>query len=68
MALILELSVPPDDLEFGRVLPLSGDESVQLESVVPIGGEVIPFVRVQNVEIESFETSIREHPRVETVE
>jgi predicted DNA binding protein len=68
MAVNLKLSVRPDDLEIARVLGLSGDESVDLESQVPIGGGTVPFVRVRNVDPEAFETAIRRHPGVESIE
>ena len=68
MAVIVELSVPPEELVIGRVLALSGDVSVTLESLVPIGGEVGPFIRVEGVDLAAFETAVQSHPRVETVE
>jgi predicted DNA binding protein len=68
MAVILELSVAPDDLEIGRVLALSPGQSVQLESLVPTGGEIIPFVRVRGVDPAAFEATVRDDPRVDTVE
>ena len=68
MTVIVEFSLPADSFPFGQ--STSGDPSVrvQLERLVPIGEDRIPFLWVTGQEFEQFEDHLRNSDIVEDVE
>lgn len=64
MSIIVEITVPAEGFELGRILRVEGATSISLETMVPLGRKPTPFVQVRNDERERFERSVREHPSV----
>ncbi|WP_435359547.1 helix-turn-helix domain-containing protein [Haloarchaeobius sp. DFWS5] len=65
MAVIVELSIPPDAFDLGRVTAVADDIHLELERVVPTGGEVMPFFWARGTDFEEFERHVRENKLVE---
>jgi predicted DNA binding protein len=63
MTVIAELTIPADAFELGRILSLKSGGRVSLESVVPMGDSVIPFVRTHDSDT-AFADRVRRHPFV----
>jgi len=68
MTVIIEFSLPAESFPFGQ--STSGDPNVrvQLERLVPIGEERIPFLWATGQEFEQFETHLRNSEIVKNVE
>ncbi|QIO25044.1 helix-turn-helix domain-containing protein [Haloarcula sp. JP-L23] len=64
MGVIVELSLPADEFELGRILSVEDTTSLVLETMVPLGERPIPFVRFRDSDRSSFEESVRVHPAV----
>lgn len=64
MAVIVELTVPADAFELGRILRVEGSTTITLETMVPLGGRPIPFVRIHDGIGDAFERSVRDHTAV----
>lgn len=60
MAVIVDLTVPADSFELGCILSVEGSTSITLETMVPLGGRPIPFVRVHDGARDSFERAVRD--------
>lgn len=67
MSVIVELSVPAEEFELGRILRVESPVLVVLETMVPLGGRPTPFVRVENGVRDRFEQTVREHPSVNRI-
>lgn len=67
MSVIVELSVPAEEFELGRILRVESPVLVVLETMVPLGGRPTPFVRVENGVRDRFEQTVREHPLVNRI-
>lgn len=67
MSVVVELTVPSDAFELGRILRVEGQTQIALETMVPLGGKPTPFVRIQNDARDAFERSVREHPSVNKI-
>lgn len=67
MSVIVELSVPSEEFELGRILRVESPVLVTLETMVPIGGRPTPFVRSKNGVRDRFEQAVREHHSVESI-
>lgn len=67
MAVIVDLALPAEQFDLGRILGMAGDTSVVLETMVPLGERTAPFFRVHGGRTE-FEDSVRDHDAVNTVE
>lgn len=67
MAVIVDLALPSQQFELGRILGVHGDTSVVLETMVPMGERTVPFFRVHGDE-DHFEASVRRHVAVNTIE
>lgn len=68
MSVIAELRIPAADFELGRILNLSDDISVELETLVPAGDRAVPFFWVHGVDAETFATRLRTGGGVHGVE
>lgn len=68
MSVIVELTLPADEFELGRILAVEGDTSISLETMVPLGGRSVPFLRLRTTDRRSFEERVREHPAVDDIQ
>ena len=67
MAVIVDLALPSQRFELGRILGMEGDSSVVLETMVPLGERTVPFFRVHGEE-NHFEDSVRGHTAVNDID
>ena len=65
VSVIVQLSLPAEQFQLGRVLSVEGDTTVTLETTVPLGDRTIPLVRLHEPENEAFERHVRGHPAVD---
>ena len=68
MSVIAHLRIPPSSFELGRILEMKGDASIVLENMVPLGETAVPFFTVHESAREGFETEVRSHPSVESIQ
>lgn len=69
MSVIVELRIPAEDFELGRVLSvLDTSTTVELESLVPVGVTAAPLIWVSGDEHRSLKESLESHPTVDSVE
>lgn len=68
MSVIAEFRVRSGDFELGRILSVEGSSTVELETLVPLGGATVPLFWVRDAARESFIESVGRHPSVERVE
>ncbi|ELZ79500.1 DNA binding domain-containing protein [Haloferax larsenii JCM 13917] len=61
MAVVVELTIEAEDFDLGRVTAVQDGIHIDLERVVPTGGEVMPFFWAEGTDFESFEASVREN-------
>lgn len=64
MAVIVELTIPADAFELGQILRVEGATEITVETMVPLGDNPIPFVRIHNGTRDAFERVVRDHPAV----
>lgn len=67
MSVIAELEIPPSDFELGRMLDLGGSKTIELETMVPLGGKTVPFFWVFDEESEPFQRRVRRHGSVQNL-
>lgn len=67
MSVIVELTIPSEEFELGRILRVEAPTHITLETMVPLGGRPTPFVRIENDTRETFEQSVRTHPSVDDI-
>ena len=67
MSVIIEVGIPAAKFELGRILRLSPDTTVVLETMVPLGERAVPFFSIHNDGRESFKADVRDHPSVKTL-
>lgn len=67
MSVIVEVSIPSERFELGRILTVEGTTHVTLETVVPLGGHPTPFVRIHESARKSFEQQVSDHPAVSDI-
>lgn len=65
MSVIVELALPADEFELGRILRMERSTEIALETMVPMGEQSVPFFRVFSAPQEDFEESVRAHPAVD---
>lgn len=68
MAVIVELTLPADGFELGQILQIEGATEITVETMVPLGGKPIPFIRIQNGTRDAFERTVEEHPSVNSIQ
>lgn len=66
MGVIVDLSLPATEFQLGRILGMEGETRVVLESVVPLGGKSVPFLRVFEGR-DSFEANVSRDPAVDEI-
>ncbi|WP_410766468.1 helix-turn-helix domain-containing protein [Haloferax sp. DFSO60] len=59
MAVIIELTVDATDFDLGQVTAFGDNVVIELERVVPTGGEVMPFFWVSGIDFDEFERTVR---------
>lgn len=67
MAVIVDVALPSQQFELGRILDMEGDTSIVLETMVPLGERTVPFFRVFEGRTD-LEDSVRDHPAVNDIE
>jgi predicted DNA binding protein len=67
MAVIVDLALPAKQFELGRILGMTEDTSVVLETMVPLGERTVPFFRVYGKD-NGFEDSVRAHSAVNAID
>ncbi|NLV03480.1 helix-turn-helix domain-containing protein [Haloferax volcanii] len=60
MAVIVELTIDSESFDLGRVTAVSNGVHLELERVVPTGGEVMPFFWAHGTDFEAFERVVRD--------
>jgi|APHM01.1.fsa_nt_gi Predicted DNA binding protein len=68
MGVIIELSIPTPEFQMGRILSVEGDVTITLETLVPLGGQPVPFFRVSGNVSDSFESQVQQHSAVDDIE
>jgi predicted DNA binding protein len=68
VSVIAEVNVSAAEFELGRILELEPGERLELETMVPLGQEAVPFFLVHDQARETFEGRVRNHPSVEQVQ
>ena len=67
MSVIVELEVAAREFELGRILQISQDVRIEMETVVPAGQRAVPLFWVYKEHIDSFEAAIGDHPTVDDI-
>lgn len=67
MSVIVNLRIPADAFELGRVLELEDRGTVVLETMVPLAERAVPFFSVHRDHRNGFEEAVRRHPTVESL-
>ncbi|MDS0297978.1 helix-turn-helix domain-containing protein [Halogeometricum sp. S1BR25-6] len=69
MSVIVELCIQPSEFELGRVLDLDWGTRVELETLVPLGEDAVPFFLVYDCDRdpEALSASMETHPSVQRV-
>jgi predicted DNA binding protein len=67
VSVIVELALPAEAFRFGKIFSVEGETSVTLESLVPVGENPVPFVRLLNAGVtrRPFEEQVRASGLVE---
>lgn len=65
MSVIVEVQIPAERFELGRILDLKSDATIVLETMVPLGETAVPFFSVHNRNRSGFEERVRNHESVE---
>jgi len=65
MSVIVEFRVPSSGFELGQILPVEGNSTIELETLVPLGKTSVPLFWVHNSTRESVVERVRCHPSVE---
>jgi predicted DNA binding protein len=68
MAVIVEILIPASAFDLGRVTQAAAGMHVELERVVPVGDQVMPFFWATGDDFETFEANVRDHGIVEDLE
>lgn len=68
MSVIVELSLPAESFQLGRILATEGNARISLETMVPLGNRSIPLFRHHGSSQTAFETRVREHPAVADIQ
>lgn len=68
MSIIVELTIPSDAFELGQILSVEGNTQITLETMVPLGGQPTPFVRVTDGIRGTFEQMVRAQPSVTDIQ
>ena len=64
MAVIVELSLPPESFPLGTMLTAETDVHIEFERIVPVGTDVVPIFWAWNGDLEAFEQRVRDDSNV----
>lgn len=67
MSVIVELEVAAESFELGRALAVPGRSDIELEDVVPLGGDVVPLFWLHDSDPADFATEVEQHEAVENL-
>jgi len=67
-SVIVELRVAAEGFELGRILNSARDLDIELETMVPLGRQPVPFFVVHDEVSGAFESRIGGHPSVESID
>ncbi len=65
MSVIVEFRAPSSDFELGQILAVEGNSTVELETLVPLGGATVPLFWIHNSSRDSFVERVQRHSSVE---
>ncbi|WP_144796847.1 helix-turn-helix domain-containing protein [Halorubrum depositum] len=65
MSVIVEFRVLSSDFELGQILPVEGNSTVELETLVPLGEASVPLFWIHDSTRESFVERVQRHSAVE---
>lgn len=65
MAVVAELKIPAEGFDLGRITSVLGRAHIELERVVPVGGDPMPFFWASGVDFETFERTVRDEQLVD---
>jgi predicted DNA binding protein len=68
MVVILDLTLPADQFELGRILDMEDDSRISLETLVPMGERAVPFFRLYDGSGPAFEEAVRDHQMVKDIQ
>ncbi len=68
VSVIADITVSATEFELGRILELTADERLELETMVPLGAGAVPFFVVHDQTQATFEARVRDHPSVQGVQ
>lgn len=67
MSVIVEMQVAAHAFELGRIMEIPRGTRVEMEAVVPAGDSAIPLFWAYDIDTESFESRLHDHPGVNDV-
>lgn len=67
MSVRLTVELPASEFAIGRVIEAVDGVHIELESVVPLGGQAMPVLKVRDHDHDSFAQRLEEHPAVASV-
>jgi hypothetical protein len=67
MSVVAEFRIESSEFLLGTVVGDSGDVRVELERVVPVSEQVMPYLWAATADVEGFESAVRSSPRVESL-
>jgi predicted DNA binding protein len=65
MSVIVEFRAPSGEFELGQILSVTGNSTVELETLVPLGGATVPLFWIYNSSRDSFVENVGRHASVE---
>ena len=67
MGVIAELTIPADGFDLGRITTAAESVYIELERVVPVSGEAMPFFWASGTNFATFERNVRDQDIVESL-
>ena len=67
MGVIITITLPASEFAIGRVIETVDGVYIELQTVVPLGGHVMPLLDVYDCDHDVFAERLQEHPAVESV-
>lgn len=67
MSVITEVQIPSDDFELGQILDLEEASMIELETLVPSGGSIVPLFWIYEPVGNGFLETVERYPTVNTV-
>ncbi|NKE35628.1 bacterio-opsin activator [Natronococcus sp. JC468] len=67
MSVIVEFSVETEEFVFGSALETVEHMAIELEAIVPVGGQVVPYFWATGTGFEAFERHVAADPGIESI-